>query len=371
MGEWQRIVNTTIVNYLRGEEIAIRRNRKLLAMLEKKRRMRFNQSGDGIDWKVRYRRANMVVNNGEQTLDFARVNRHKTAQLDFEGYAIVDSMTKRERLKNRSTQAIVKLYSNQIPMLMEDMRDQFAEELYIDSSASGNSGRMSGIETMMAATQTINLTDGAARTANAADPVGYSDDTYAGLDTDLGSITGGWTSGDIDNTWPFGRGDSGYDFWTPVIVNYTSTAFTGSTWDANAIEATRFGIEAVNSRNLGSDGQVDMVLLDRSLFRRYKDALDSKERIQVSSDLGLRSLGFRDVIEQDGVEISAEYGMPAGVGYGFNLSAMELMSMQDRLFVGEGPMWDSGSRTFRVVVDFLGQMKFKSPRNFFKLVSLA
>lgn len=369
--EWARIVNTTIRDYLRGEENAVMRNRKLFAMMRKRGRIKYNCSGDGIDWKVRFRRAPIVTNNGEQELTFGRENRHKTAYLDFEGYAITDSMTKRERLKNRSTQAIVKLYSRMIPLLMEDMRDQFAEEIYIDSSASGNSGRMSGIETMMGGTQTIELATGSARPANAADPTVYPDTTYATLATELGSYTGGWTSGDIDSTWPFGRGDASYDFWSPVICNYTSTAFSGSTWAANAVEAIRFAVEAVNSRNMLSDGQIDMVLLDRGLFRQFKDALDSKERINVTSNVGLRSLGFKDVIEQDGVEISAEYGLPAGVGYAFNLSALQFCSMQDKIFDADGPEYDVGSRSYRVAVDVLGQFRFKTPRSFAKLDAVA
>ena len=372
MAEWARVTNTTIKRYIKGEEDAVKRNRKLIAMLEKKGRIKYNISGDQLDWKVRYRRATMSVNNGEQNIEFSRINRFKTANLDFEGYTVADSMTKREKLKNRGNEAIIKYWGQQIPMLMEDLRDAFAEEIYVDSSASGNSSRMSGIETMMAVDGTITVTSGAQRTANAADTTGSPNDTYAGLVTNLGNYTGSWdTQSDINTTWPFGAGSSGYDFWSPVVVNFTSSAFTGTTWAANAVESTRFAIDAVNTRNIGSDGQVDMVLLDNGLYRQYKDALDTKERILVDSSLELRSLGFKDVIAQDGVEISAEFGVPGATGYGWNLNCMEFCSMQDKIFNPEGPDWDPASRSWRVVVDVLGQFKFKSPRNFFKLVSLA
>jgi hypothetical protein len=36
------------------------------------------------------------------------------------------------------------------------------------------------------------------------------------------------------------------------------------------------------------------------------------------------------------------------------------------MFVSEGPEYDMATRSWRVVVDFLGQFKFASPRHFFK-----
>ena len=114
MAEWARVTNTTINRYIRGEEDAIKRNRKILAMLEKRGRIKYNISGDQLDWKVKYRRAVMSVNNGEQNIEFSRINRFKTANLDFEGYTVADSMTKREklmieRLKEQSGMSITKL----------------------------------------------------------------------------------------------------------------------------------------------------------------------------------------------------------------------------------------------------------------------
>lgn len=374
--EWARIAHTTIRNYLKGEEEEVGRNRKVFRLLKKRGRILYNQSGDGVDWKVRFRRTPMTTNNGEQTVDFVRQNRHLSAFLDYEGYVAADQITKREKLKNRSNKAIVKIFSRMMPLLMEDIEDQFAEELYVDSSAAGNSDRMTGIESMFATNGTLDVTASSPtqRSANAADPVGYSSDSYATLSTQLGSEGGGtWkTGGDINTTWPFGRGDASFDFWTPVVVNYTSSAFTGTDWQSNAVEAIRFGLEAVNSRVRGARvGMIDAVLTDRGLFRQYKDTLDSKERIPIDSSNELRALGFKDVIEQDGATISSEYGMPAGVGYGWNIDALQFLSMQSQIFEPEGPYYAEESRAWRFLVDVMGQWKFESPRHFFKLEELA
>ena len=366
--EWARIVNTTMVKVVREVEDGVMFNRKVLAMLRSRGRVLTNQGGDGFKWPVRFRRASMTVNNGEQSLDFTRQNRWKWAFLDYQGYAIAEQITKREKLKNRGPEAKIKFFAQLGEMMLEDLEDQFAEELYVDSSATGNSQRWSGIETMMAATQTINVTDGTARSENAADPCFYPDDTYADLDTDLGAVAGSWSSQtDINSTWPFGRGTAGYDYWSPVIVKYDSNAFDGSstTWAANAELATRFQIDAINTR-VGLK-TVDMITLDRGLFRQYKDKLDSKERIPVDSSNELKALGFKDVIEQDGVSITSEYGVPAGVGYAWAIDNLDLRTMQDNLFEVQGPIYREDIQAYRFCVDCLGQFRFRTPRNFGKL----
>lgn len=378
--EWARIANTTTAEFLKGQENAVMRKRPVFAMMKKRGQVKMNCSDDGVKWAVKYKRVPMSVNNGEQPIDFVRTNRWVNAYLDYEGYAVGDQVTKREKLKNRGNGALVKFFNKIAAMLTEDIQDQFTEELYVNDSASGNTGRFSGLESMFAATQTITVSSGAARTANAADPCGYPADTYAELQTELGAEGGGsWgTQTDINSTWPFGRGSTShdsFDFWTPVIVNYTSTAFDGSssTWQANAVRAVRFALDAVNTRNKLADGDLDLVLLDRGLYRQYKDTLDSKERINVTASNELRALGFEgtDMISQDGATIMSEFGIPAGVGYGLSMKCIELRSMQDQIFVPEGPDYDISNRAWRYVVDIIGQFKFKSPRNFFKLVALA
>src|SRR5947209_7511693 len=146
MADWSRIVNTTIANYIKGEEVNILRNRKLTAMLKEKGRLTFNWSGDYMDWKVRYRRAPMQGYADTETLTFPRRDRWKTAQLGWRGYALTDSMTKQEKLKNRGMQAIINIYDQIAKSLLDDMQEAFSDELYIDGGAAGNSKRIHGLE---------------------------------------------------------------------------------------------------------------------------------------------------------------------------------------------------------------------------------
>lgn len=376
--EWARVAATTIRDYIREEENDIMRNRPVLAMLKNRGLVVRNVGGDGFSWEARYRRAPMQTNDGEQPIDFARQNRWDNAHLDYAGYLVADQVTKRERLKNKTNAALIKYFGRMASLLMEDIEDQFAEELYVDIDGTGNSERFTGLESMFGATQTIQLSDGTARTANAGDPVAYPNDTYAGLSTVLGTKGGSWSSGNINSTWPFGVGAaeaSAYDFWSPVIVNYTSSAFDGSstTWKANAVKAVRFMLDAINTRNKSKFGKCDLVLIDRGLYREYKDTLDSKERIQVTATSELKSLGFegQDMIQQDGATIMSEYGVPSAVGYGLTVNAMQLRSMQSQLFVPTGPDFSMDHQAWRFMVDIHGQWRFHSPRHYGKLAAVA
>mgnify|MGYP001606044922 FL=1 len=361
MADWSRIVNTTIREYVRGETVNVLRNRKVTAMLKSKGRISLNHSGDGIDWKIRYKRAPLIGYADTDTLTFSRRDRWKTAFLDWRGYAIVDSMTKQEKLKNKSTEAIVKIYDSLTRNLMEDAEDQFGDEFYIDGYASGNSRRMHGIESFMGNT-------GVRTTV----PIAVADDAYANLDTDEGAYGGTWTG-----NWPIGTGDAHYDFWTPLLIDYTSAITPSSanvgwsastkTWANTCVEAVRFAI--IHSRkNKSAKGMLDFILLNDELFRNFIEQQAAKERLNATRGQkagGLSALGFDDTFNFDGVEVTYEYGVASNLGYGWNIDQMELKSLQGELFVPEGPDYDIASKSWRFSIDFFGNICF-NPRFFTK-----
>ena len=354
MADWSRIVNTTIKEYIRDVEINVVRNRKILAMLRDRGRITFNHAGDGMDWKVQYKRSPLIGYADTDTLTFSRRDRWKTAQLDWRGYAITDSMTKQERLKNKNLEAIVKIYDQIAKNLMDDVEDQFCDEFYINGYSAGNQKRIHGIESFMGANAPVNG-------SFVATPTG----TYANLNTDLGNYGGSWTG-----TWPVGTGDAHYDFWSPLLVNYTdSSAWQAATktWANTCVEALRFGI--VHSRkNKSKKGMLDFVMLNDEMYRLFLMVLDNKERIVIDRGKksgGLQTLGFEDVQNFDGCEVTFEYGTPANVGYGWNIDQMELRSLQGQLFVPEGPDYDVASKSWRFSVDFFGNIVF-NPRYFAK-----
>lgn len=362
MAEWSRIANTTISEYVKGEEINILRNRKFYALLKQRGRLTFNHRGQTIVKRVRYKRAPMIGYADGDTLTFTRRDRWKTAELEWRGYSITDAMTKKEQLMNKGASQIIDIFGDLGKSLMEDMEDQFGEELYVDGNASGNTKRFHGAESFF----------GQTGTGAAAGYVGVSNDTYCNLSTALGNYGGSWTTSGGNVTWPIGTGDAHYDFFTPLIIDYTDTLWAASsdTWANNATEAMRFGI-IHSMKNKSKKGALDYIELEPELYRQFSQSNDARQSIYIQrgGGEGLVSLGFGNVINFEGVEVTYEYGLPAAVGYGWNLDQVELMSLQGELFKVEGPDYDMATKSYRTGIDCFGNMWW-NPRFQLKFMSI-
>lgn len=357
---WAGIAETTIRDYIRDVEDDILRNRKLLAMMRAKGRITFNHSGTQMDWKIRYKRALPKGYADMDTQTFPRRNRHKTATLEYRGYSLAESISKLDKLKNRGVPAIVKVLETKVESMVEDMEEFFGDELYIDGGAAGNGKRIHGIESIMG-------NSGVQANGFVASPSA----TYAGISTALGNYGGAWTASGGNSTWPIGKGDANYDFFSPTLVDYTNASWQASTktWPNTCIEAMRFAILKL-MKNKSEKGRVNMVLLENELYRQFIEAIAAKERIVVqrgsSDSTSLTGLGFGDVTNFEGTEVTSEFGMPVNTGYLWNMANMELRSMQSTLFMNEGPFDNEEAKTTRFSIDFFGNMMFR-PRYFGKL----
>lgn len=361
MAEWSRVVNTTISEYVRGEEVNVLRNRKVLDLLRQRGRIEMNHSGLSYTKRVRYKRAPMVGYADGDTLTFTRRDKWKTASLEWRGYVVDDAVTKKERLMNKGTEAIVDIFSSMAKTLMEDIEDQFGDEVYIDGNAAGNSKRAHGIESFMGTNGV--LTNGY---------VGNPSDTYCDLRTDLGYYGGSWSQASSNTEWPTGTGDAHYDFFSPTIVSYTNASFSAGTdnWANNNTEALRYGI--IKSRkNKSKKGMLDLVVLNDELYRLFLGTWDARQQLNVNRGQGggKYSVGFEDWTNFDGVEVGYEYGIPSGVGYGFNADQMVLMSLQPTLFGNNGPTYKEDTKAYVIDIDFFGNFWF-NPRFFVKWAAL-
>lgn len=372
--DWARTIGTTLVNHLKEEELTTFRKFKVFAALEANGKVAMNQGGRGFDWQVRFKNQPVTSNNGESPRIFARHNLWQRANLPYRGYSVTDQVTKREMLENRGAQALIDVAGKMASRLQESMEQYLASEVYVDGNATGNENRFHGLESIFGYNGTINVSTGAQRAANAADPFASPNDVYAGLNTDLGYLAGSLkplSPTPSKNSWPLVPADPEYDYYAPIICNYTSTYF-GSTgiWKDQCMEAIR---EAVNhaKRNDTKENQIDMILLDRALYIQFLNRLDGRERAIVSKSNGLRSYGFGDVVEIDGIEVSTEYAVPPGVGYGLSIGNMELKCMEGQLMTAEGPFYNEELQSHRFAVSVLANIKLKSPRNFVKWAAIA
>lgn len=368
--DWARSIGTTLAEHIRDVEPAWMKNFQVLAMIQSMGRVKYNCAGRGFDWPVQYKRHNVEGNNGETPRNFARTNLFKTAYLDYRGYQATDAIYEKEMMENRGPEAIIKVGDNMSDRLEASMKQALATEPYIDGNATGNTQLWHGIESFFGNNGTLKVDDGTQRTANAADKVAYPSDTYAGLSTTLGNYGGEQESGAV---WPDGVSEPEYDFWTPLMVNYTSSAFSGTadTWAAQGDEAMRYGIIHAQ-RNTATDGQISNIILARDLFFGFVQAQSTKERIMVSNnDTPLRRLGFGNTVMFEGVEISWETGIVPTVGYGINFNNVELRCMYGSLLVSEGPFYDEDSQSYKYAIKTLSNFKWRSPRNFIKFDNYA
>lgn len=374
--DWSRVIATTIVQHLREEELTTFRKFKVFAMLESSGNVLMNQSGRGFDWNVRYRNAPVSGNTGDTPRTFSRINMWKKAELPWRGFTTTDAIYRREMLENRGQQALVDVASKMAERLQESLEQHLSYQPYRDGNASGHENDFHGMESFLGYNGTVD--ESAAGVADpdagggAADRFGYPDDNYAGLSTQLGYYGGG-RIGATSGVWPDVPVDPELDFYSPLIINYNANSFHGAsggtTWKDNCVFAVREGIHGCK-RNDTKEAQIDMVVLDRGLYVTLLNTYKDQERIVVERENGLRALGFSDVVSLDGVELTSEYAVPNGAGYGISIGNMELRCLENQLMVAEGPFFSEETQSYRYACSTLGNFRFKSPRNFFKLAAV-
>ena len=392
--DWARSFVTTLRETWRDELHEMMRSYKILTSIERRGNIETNVNGRGMDRPVQYRLHNVSDNDGTTPRTFAPANLWKVANIEYRGYQATDSITKKERKENRGKNALIPLLKNMKSRLKTSIMETIANQVYIDGEATGNTKKFHGLNSMFGIKQ-VSSGDGGFdhRHATAMTEQGMAhaaadeeiivmipDDTFYGLSTVLGNYGGSMQSG----TWPNGQCDPQFDFWSPLMINVNSDFFTtaqGATvsgWDGYPVEHIRFGLTHCRRNKL--EDQVDTILMDRGIEIKVKNKLLSGvERIIVNSDNGLRSFGFNDVFQIDGVDCTTEYGIPSyqtdrnsasspivPVAFGVPIKQMSILSMHDGLVEWDDPFYDIDTQSTKFVGDILGNFWLGSPRGYIK-----
>lgn len=358
-------VGTTIREFSKGFEEAVSRNYVVFERVLRTGQFKRNCSGPMFQWQVLFRRQTPQVGAGygTTTINVDRgFQRFKTAFLRYENFVIAEGLTKFHELANRGEQALINYTNELLDRLKEDALAWVNEVLYIDGHK--NPGHFSGLDTMFGGTQTINVQTGVPRTANAEDPFVFPDGTYASLSTRPGFYGGSWLG-----SWPFGKGSTQWDFWSPIISNYTSSYYGGSSWRENCVSAIRRSWLAL----MRNKTRPNIVIVDGDMFFDFCERQDSKERVIIKPTIEERSYGMsdREIVRQDGIEVTWEYGTPPGQGYVLSLDDIIIRSMQSQLLMVDGPHPSPATRGRDWFVDCYGQWQFKTPRSFAQLRAAA
>ena len=369
MAEDSQLLLAQAKKYFREASDLTIRSRLWLAMMEEYGVIEYNADGFDANWDVVYAQPEFSQYGDDDDVTFSNHRALKQATIDIRGYVGTDKLTLKQSLMNRGEGAIVKLLSNKAKQLVKAARDTMAGELYVDGNATGNTNRFHGILSFMGA-----------GTCAATDRVAKCNDTYAGLSTVQANYGGTWSSdlgtGNYPNAtlatdWPDGKGDSKYDFFSPILANYSSTAWPsgGTTWADNCVDTLR-AVAGWLRVNTGDEDVPVCFLLDKKMMRDFKTNRDPTLRTLVPHKAS-QDLGFEDVLTFEGCALKAEYNATAGVGYAVTTSMMEMFLLTDSLFDdNDSPKkdWETGNYLFKL--HNFGNMRFQ-PKYFAQLKAIA
>lgn len=362
--EWVGIIHTTRPKYMKGASDLTLRKRLLLQMLRKKGRIERNASGDECKWQVEYSQPPITSYGGSGQLAFSNHNAHQQATLDWRGYIATDTLTKKQNAMNSGQEALINLFQTKSNRLVKSLGQNFAREIVTaDGNASGSENRIHGIASFEG------YTDGESLVT---DRLAYPVDTYGGLSTTPGAGGGSWSTNlttkpnhNVATDWPDGQGDSEYDYWTPKLINWSSSGWgTGSVlWEDNCWRVIGQAITWLTTTG-DLEGMPDICLLAPDLFQGYKNHEETIRRITVPHKES-QDLGFGNVLNQDGVAIQADYDIPSTKGFMLNVDKMTLRSIMPELFWMEGPDKDPRNAwAWLWGVGFYGNLFVDSPKHF-------
>jgi len=368
-----RILTSTIPDHIRKLEDAHMRKYAFPAQLQAAGRVVMNCGGNGFDWPVRYKRRPTTHATGTEVRTYTATNLNKKAELAWRGYETRDIISALELDMNKGEAAIVNLMDNFANSLKQDLDDNLARQYFADGTT--NTRDWTGLETMFATSGTVSTaatppsTD--SRAVNQGDIVGYPSGTYANIHTDLQYYGGS----QYDGIWPAGDQDPQVDFWTPLVLfgdSSNSTAYSATTHDWFHQCEELIGYAVTNTGRLaGASGLPTTCLLDRGMYNELKNGMRSRQGIEISrgeGDFSLVRFGFKDVIVVDGVEVTFDNCLPVDTGYMYSYQNIELRSLRESLLVVEGPLYDMDLQGHKCAVFTRSNLKFESPRNFFKIV---
>jgi len=353
MAEYIRVLRAAHAHFISKLALETTQKRVLLAMLKKKNRIRQKVGGTQMEWRLRFKEHSLQGVDDMEVLTWVRENTYQQATLPWRELVVKDVISRREvKLVKGKKEAIVDVYRDVMGRLKEDFSSGFADQLWIDGNAAGEK-RFHGIESVMA-------DDGA--TINT-DLTAATSDTYAGLST---------VRGNFGNT----ATDPGFGWFSPLLVN---TGANGGSWAANCDDILHRAFVDTTFGN-GSEGTVDVVILNKTSWVDMLNIIDGKERIIVGKDNDVTDLGFRS-ITWDSVPLTWDFGVPTTVsnpgaltvqGYGLNIDAIELLFAGNQGDICEGGVYyDEDQRSYKILVESLGNMKIDKPRRHFKLADYA
>lgn len=360
--QWIGVLIANAERYLPVVVEAIYRNRLLYSMLRKKGRFKFNETGDQFTWLVKNKLPQPQGFSDFEEPTFQRRHRHVQATLGWKSWIATESLGWHSMQMNRGQQQLVDLGNDVLKSLTEGLKNYFASQFYENGADGASDNDLTGLEAVCG-------TGSATSTDKVADPSG----TYAGLSKAINDAVG-WTTNlssgarpnaTIATDWPLGggAGQENYDYWSPLLVNYASTAWgNGSTaWADNCLSVLR-EMKAWQERRCGSQNfKIDMFMCDTGMEIDLKNKLELRGRFMFPHKEA-EDLGFPETPNYEGLMVKSEYNCPVNTGYMLPIDGIAVRCVTPDLFVSEGPVWSTVQQKMNWVLKTLLNAHFESPK---------
>ena len=226
--------------YMKGFSDLTYRGHALWALMNKYGMIERGASEYARFWQVKATEPDIRVGSDTVRQTFQNHNPYKNAQIDVRDYVGTDLLTEAQYKKTRGSSQLIDLYEQKMDDLGMAAIKRIQEWIYQDGDSSDYQDGFNGFESCLG-------DDGGTVVG---DRIALPSDTYAGLSTALGQVETSWTNvsgggaynASLSNDWPYGQGKSGYDYYSPLLVNWGSSGWTtAGSWSANCDEVLRFG----------------------------------------------------------------------------------------------------------------------------------
>lgn len=353
-----QINTTTLDNFLRVKVEPIFRESYFMEQMQARGKILFGQGGKtAVNWKPRFRRRKLTAGAANPVnIPFPNVNVRRECELPWRHYYLGESIPMMSILQNQNTKtALFNIIEDTTTGAAEDFVTDFKEKLYCDGNA-GTQRDIHGLESIFSVNGCV---------ANSV--AGNPNDSFAGHSTALG-LSGTWTP-NAGNGWPTGQGDTEYNWWSPLVVDYQNANFTGviHDWETQWQQAIRFG---QIYQGLLQKKTPDVLLLNAELDRRARDTLEDVQRLVVNEPHQQVNVGPKKLLFED-INIVTEYACPDAVGYWLNFDHIELRCMTDQLVktMQDVDIVSGGTRMFSF--QFFGNLVIWAPSFLAKLVAIS
>lgn len=351
--------------YMKGFADLTHRGHVLLAIMRQHGMIEEGQNDHAKIWQVQAYEPEVRTGTDTTRKVFENHNAYVDCQVDVREYEASDLLTEAQYKKNRGRNQLINLYDQKMKNLGTAMVRRLQEWIYRDGDSAAYLDGFQGFESALA-------DDG---NTVVADKIALPSDTYAGRSTAVANLGGTWTAdlgtvlnAQLSTDWPYGQGNSNYDYFSPLLVNWGSSSWTtAGSWEDNCNDVLRFSSTVMRSRNgyMNAEGLPLINMLAPNLYEQAENFFDDRFRIIHPFTMG--DLGFPNkTMKLDGTVITCDYACPADTGYGICPAHIEAFFLETLNNGGEesfidtfGPTWEEAFAAFLFRVTVFGNLRLQ------------